>query len=438
MANGFRPDQRITRKALNDQLKEPPKINLKGPRVSSRRGSTVIANEELIKLKITEVGTNPTRYGWKEVYHDKETHTWQDANRTGSITSDPAFSLGSTVLTVGNQVYEAKRDRASGAWILVQGGGGGGSLQTKGKDILLLLLGTFDEYKNCPDVPPDPPKKANGELCEPAYAWAAYKICGYKFTKLFDARAYGTWANELNGETAAGWYRMHPAFFGWDDYADGQPSGDEACAGVRFIKTGAGALTCSCPAWVENVNCLKLTFKTIPRPCPTDPNCGYQCGTLWTYMDGNMGQFPPLWDTEFTLIACKVGGCSFTVYAEHFSVEIDFEEIPRGAPECFWGPAEIDPCKPCDAFGRWYMKIEGNWGGNNQGNCQGTGLVTAYFDNSVMANALIDCEEGLPYSLKECNQCDTDPPTNTYLHVIDPDSIKVTCCTEEEAADCLT
>lgn len=154
-------------------------------------------------------------------------------------------------------------------------------------------------------------------------------------------------------------------------------------------------------------------------------------------MDGNLGQFPPLWDTEFSLVLCKsVGGCSFNLEADRWSVEFDFEEIPRAYPECYWGPEEIDPCDPCEGWTRFFMKITGNWDNNNQGNCPALGLVTAYFRGSEIRNALENCEEALPYDLKECNQCDTNPSTGNYLHVIDPDSIKITCCSAEDEETC--
>ena len=436
-------DVRNLRKPLNELARRVPREIITEGAVSNYDGDRLsfsALGEELYWIRLeSKTGTTPIKYAFTVMQHDRTADTWIASPITGS-TSDNTYAVelnNASVTTGDGKRFRARVDQSSGRWIFDQGGGGGLTGDIRGKDILLVPLGTYDEYKDCPDVPPDPPKHADNTFCEPPYAWAAYKICGYKFSKVGDMRGFGVWAHELNGGTISAWRRLHPAVWGWDSYTDGQPTGDEACAGVRLFSTGASALSCACPDWLQAVTCMKLMFKTIPRPCPTDPNCGYECGTLWYYMDGNGGSFPALWDTEFSLVLCKgIGGCSFNLESEHWSIEFDFEEIPRGYPDCYWGPEEIDPCDPCEGWTRFFMKITGNWAGNNQGNCPALGLVTAYFRGSELQNALENCTDALPYDLKECNQCDTVPNTSNYLHIIDPDSIKVTCCSAEDELTC--
>lgn len=427
MANrGFRPGERLTRAGLNQKLNDAGKGRVHGPRVRERQGKTILADEEFIFLKITEVSsTGPKRYGWKEVHHNKDTGNWEDSPRTGTIDTDPAFEIAGAVLTAGNTVYRAERSRASGAW-MIRSGGGSGSLDVKGKDIVVMILGTEEEYDTCEGAPPASPG------CWQGYAWAAYKVCGYQYTKLFDARDLGKWALELNGGTTTAWRRFHPAFWGWDTYTEGLPTAATECAGVRFIGSGASALSCSCPSWVSDLNCLKLQFTT-----PTRPENPQECWSVVAAMDS-----AGAWGQTVNVVLCRTASCGFTgtAYGGLFTISLSFEEIPRTDPECFWGPSSFDPCDPCAAFGRFFLCIE--VGDGNESNCGGGCHFTGFFRQNDLKSLYTNCLTGnksltiTPYQTVLCNGCGNDVTPPAIYHFITGDSIILKCCTETELAGC--
>jgi len=427
MANrGFRPGERLTRAGLNQKLNDAGKGRVHGPRVRERQGKTILADEEFIFLKITEVSsTGPKRYGWKEVHHNKDTGNWEDSPRTGTIDTDPAFEIAGAVLTAGNTVYRAERSRASGAW-MVRSGGGSGSLDVKGKDIVVMILGTEEEYDTCEGAPPASPG------CWQGYAFAAYKVCGYTYTKIFDARDLGKWALELNGGTTTAWRRFHPAFWGWDNYTEGLPTAATACEGVRFINPGTSALSCSCPSWINDLDCIKLQFTTPVRP--TSPP---ECSTAVSNMDS-----AGAWDKTVSVILCRNNSCSFsgTAYNGLFTVSLAFEEIPRTDPECFWGPASFDPCDPCASFGRFFICIEIN--GGNEPNCGSGCHYTGQFRLNDMKSLHDNCLTGngtlsiSPYNSVMCNGCGNSQTPPAIYYFVNANSVVLKCCTTEETASC--
>lgn len=423
MANrGFRPGERLTRAGLNQKLNDAGKGRVHGPRVRERQGKTILADEEFIFLKITEVSsTGPKRYGWKEVHHNKDTGNWEDSPRTGTIDTDPAFEIAGAVLTSGNTVYRAERSRASGAW-MIRSGGGSGSLDVKGKDMVLMILGTEAEYNDCPNAPPPSPG------CWPAYAWAAYKVCGYTYTKLFDARDLGVWAMELNGGSTSSWRRFHPAFWGWDVYTDGQPNASDDCAGVRFISSGVGALSCICPDWLSSLKCLKISinYKTEAE-VTCDNNGAVRCNCDSTFWSGFTSAMSGVWGTTQTSTICDVGGCFWQGENGPFGLSFFWEEIPRGEPECHWGPPTFDPCQPCDGFSRFGLSVNRSSasGGAPIGN-----LYSRYRIDALALRGLIEnCSTG-PLTMELVSH-----ETNACPNVIN--WIKIECCSQQQINDCI-
>lgn len=417
---GFGPGERLTKRNLNQKLQEAGKGRVHGRRVRERQGQTVLADEEVIFLKITEVSTTgPKRYGWKEVFHNKDTGVWTDFNRTGSIDSDPAFEIAGSTLATGNTVYQAERSRASGAWMIRSGGGGGGANTVTNP--IIMILGTYDEYKNCPDAPPAPPLNASNQPCWPAYAWAAYEVCGYEYVKKFDARDYGAWAYGLNGGNAPANRRFYSAFYG--DSAT-------SCQGVRFLEyCSQGSLSCNqCPEFITDLNCLKITFTTPARPCaydPGDPSCGYNCVSAFSGMDSANA-----WDQTFTTTLCKGLNCSFSGTVGPFTINLLYTEIPRGYPTCFWGPATVDPCDVCYGFGKWALCIDGP--GDSSSTCGGC-LLTGWYSNSQIKSIKENCTTQGPDEIVPCNACSNG--TESFKLIIE-NSVTMTCCSQAESDAC--
>jgi hypothetical protein len=432
--DAFKPNERITRQSLNRKISAPADVNLSGPRVNKRRGETVITDEEEIYIRVMGTATSPRRYAWQEVYHDKTAGGWKTTNRTGSIDSDPAFELNDATVSTGSRVYTARRSRASGAWTFTQASGGGGSVEIKSGETVLMLLGTYDEYKDCPGVPAKPPTAFTDycegtrgtELCVPAYAYAVYQRCGYVWNKVGDTRDFGVWANELNGGSSSAWRRFVIPRWGGDvDPATGLPDPDSDCMGVAFVGSGASALTCSCPSWAAD-KCARVTFRTIPRPCESGV-CGYSdCLDVFELFDDGDSE-GPYWDREFSVELdgnfCSISG-QFGGGPGAGNVGITYED--RSRSECFWGPDQFDPCDPCAAFGAFRLSIELN--AEERANC-GIGHLFATISQKAMRDLLCGCVSPTLGDIELCDGCDGGiglPP----LIVIDPESISLECCTE--------
>ena len=388
-------------------------------------GDTIrVDGYENIYIRLTEKQTanSTVKYGWKEVYRTAN-GAWQNATFNGTANGDYAVEINNANLPTGNIVYRAERSPESGE--LLFRSSGLLSTDIKGKDIVLMILGTEEEYDTCANAPAASPG------CWQGYAWAAYKVCGYTYTKLFDARDLGKWALELNGGTTSAWRRFHPAFWGWDSYTEGLPTAANACEGVRFIGTGASALSCSCPDWVSDVDCLKIEFNTTERP--EDPQ---ECSSAVNHMDNH-----DEWDKAFSQTLCRAG-CTFsgTTANNTFTIDIDFAEIPRTDPECFWGPATFDPCEPCEAFGRFEICFL--VAGGNEPNCGAGCHVTAYFSYSDMKALIENCATGngtmsiTPTNVVMCDGCGNGQSPPEVYYFIDSSSIVLKCCTSGETANC--
>jgi hypothetical protein len=280
-----------------------------------------------------------------------------------------------------------------------------------------MILGTEEEYDTCENAPAASPG------CWQGYAWAAYKVCGYVYTKLFDARDLGVWALELNGGTTSAWRRFHPAFWGWDVYTDGQPNANDTCAGVRFINSGASALTCECPTWASNITCLKFSanFKTLQEvPCNNGTGECECNGTFYTAMS-------PYWGTTANGTACidPGGGCTWQGEVGPFSLSFIWQEIPRGDPDCDWGPSTFDPCDPCAAFSRFSLSV-------NRSSSSGGGPGNVYssykIDPATLQSLATNCNGTANMTFVE------HFTGSVCADVIN--WIKVECCSANETAAC--
>lgn len=392
--DAFRPGQRITRDALNKRIAAPPAVRISGPRVNSPgRGAVVITDEEDLYFRITSVGASPRRYAWREVLHDRATGAWSLGNRTGGLTDDPAFEINGATLAAGSTVYRARRARSSGVWLFSQGGGGGGIVNIKSGDTRLMILGTYDDYKDCEGVPPKPPTTwadscgttRTTTLCVPAYAYAVYQRCGYIWQKVGDTRDFGVWANETNGGSTGAWGRFHVPCWGGDrDPVTWLPDPNADCIGVSFEANGGSAISCSCPTWFTAISCLQITVKWIDEPAGDPP---VNCSGCWDLMASRWGT------QETTTILYDFMGCVLQGDIGPFPVNLLWTQFDWGA-DCFWGPDEFDPCDPCSGFGKLVLSI--NSAPRTSGGCGNPATVWMSWELKAkqLRDLICDCGTG--------------------------------------------
>jgi hypothetical protein len=432
-------DVRTIRQPINDAFAATPnEIIAQGAATSKdgRRVSFSVVGEDLFYLRLNAKDTSNTtiKYGWTMVQQDRDTGTWANSPRLGNTTDDSyAVELNNTDLTVGTaKRYPARLNPQSGRVTFrdATGGGGGVTGNITGDETVLMILGTYDEYANCPGVPAKPPTtfanlpcsdERTETLCVPAYAYAVYQRCGYVWNKIGDTRSFGVWANELNGGTTSAWRRFFMPRWGGDlDPTTGIPNSGAECMGVAFMGySSQTALTCSCPTWASSGQCIKVTFRSIPRPCEAPSNCGYSdCGGVFTAFDSG-----GYWDQEwsFTLNGTLCGNSDTS---DAFDVDLDYEDIARD--KCNWGPSVFDPCDPCLGFGRFVLKISMATGGP-QPNCGGAGHWRGFLSMADMIDLVCNCTPKTPTLDLACGACNGDgslPP----LLFIDPETISITCC----------
>lgn len=343
----------------------------------------------------------------------------QDAN----LTADNTVQSGVTP-------YFAVRDPVSRRLIAVNTQSSG-QFQANSSETVLMILGTYDEYKDCPDVPPSPPTTyANypcsdartSTLCVPAYAYAVYQRCGYVWNKIGDTRTYGVWATEMNGQSFSAWRRLViPRWGGNFDPATGLPDPDADCMGVAFLGTGAGsALTCSCPPCLVSPpegKCLIVKFRTASRPETFN-----ECGSTVTLFDQN-----DLWDKEIFIPLSSYGCIGDGSSSEDIPI-FEFEWQPQDGStiECDWGPEVFDPCDPCAHWARLYASI--NISDDNNVNCANAGHWRGEFRARDVCELLCDCASGpvTPVAVSMCDGCGNNVPPIFYF--IDPASVEIICC----------
>lgn len=437
-------DVRAIRKPINEAFRSVPREFITTGSASYVDGGRVSLaslgpDAFWLRLNSKDTGNTPIRYGWTQVWHNRTNGTWANLSVSGNSTDDGhAIELNNANLTVGSATrYPARLDPQSGRVTFFQGNGGsGGTVNATSTETVLMILGDYASYKDCPNVPGSPPTVitdvCNGtrgtELCVPAYAYAVYQRCGYKWNKVGDTRTYQVWANEMNGGTFSAWRRFVIPRWGGNLTATG-PDPDDDCIGVAFLGTGAGsALTCSCPTCLssppEGVT-LCLKFRTIPRPA--DPK---ECGTLKTEMDANSA-----WDKDYVLTLTKIlgGYCSTSVSSDDGIFTFNWDWQDGSQLECDWGPDEYDPCDPCEHWGRLYASIEVP--GGNEPNCGSVGHWTGEFKGRDVCNLLCDCGTGPVTPLVQvfCGGCGNNQVPPAVWNVIQEGSIELTCCFSEIA-----
>lgn len=427
----FHRGERLTAAKLNEYVAQKP-VRVYGQ--GHVEGDTVLVDSpESMWIRLTDKQVNtPIRYGWKRVSR-LENGTWQDLTHTGNVTNDYAIEVNNASLTVNTTtVYKAERSLTTGEWLFQQtGGGSSGNFTANSSETVLMILGDYASYKDCPNVPASPPTAITNictgdrgtELCVPAYAYSVYQRCGYKWNKIGDTRDYQVWANEMNGQSFSAWRRFVIPRWGGDLTANG-PDPNSDCMGVAFLGTGAGsALTCSCPTCLSsppaNVT-LCLKFRTITRP--DDPK---ECGSLLAAMDANAA-----WDKDYILTLTKVlgGYCSTTAESADGIFTFNWDWQDGSQLECDWGPDVYDPCDPCEHWGRLYASIEVT--GGNEPNCGSPGHWTGEFKGRDVCNLLCDCGAGpiTPLVQVYCGGCGNNQVPPAVWNVIKEGSVELTCC----------
>jgi hypothetical protein len=421
----FQRGERLTAAKLNDVVS-----SIRPVRVGGRAGlmGDTIVSDETDSAYIRVTGRTGGKYAWVEVYRTPN-GTWANTSRTGNTTYDWAVERNNATVSAGSTVYEAKRSVDTSEWIFTQGASGGNVNITSGETVL-MILGTYADYDQCPNVPASPPtaitdycnQTSGTELCVPAYAYAVYQRCGYVWNKVGDTRTYQVWANELNGGSTGAYRRFHIPRWGGNLTA-GVPGTDDDCMGVAFYGGGGSALTCSCPPCLSGTNgTLCVEFRTIPRP--TDPA---ECASLVLEMDTYNA-----WDKEFTIELtpagswCSVGGSDPDGI---FTFGWDWQD--GASLSCDWGPDVFDPCNPCEHWGRLLANIEVP--GGNDPNCGGGGHWTGEFKATEICNLLCDCFSGEVAPIDEvyCGGCGNVTPPQ--FNVIVEGSVRITCCPPTEA-----
>jgi len=395
-----------------------------------------------------EVGPTTTTYGpgaqtrktysysWEAMYYDETTQNWvrdechgghesvdalinSDPTQKLIVTQDTAFDNTITADRPKITPYHAIKDPVTHKMVVVNSGFSG---EIKADNLVIMLLGTYNDYKNCPGVPPKPPthtQTANAtDFCNEPYAWSAYEVCEYQFIKKFDMRSYGKWAEELNGGTATAMRRFYQPFFGNSTLSANLTENTTTnCKGIRFLGfSSQGSLTCTCPDWLSNVKCFKFSAKFVSQlfDNPND-TCPVQFYT----------DMAPWWGVTTSATACDAGGCLWQGEIGPFSISMFYEQIPIGENSCIWGPEVFDPCNPCDAFGRLIISV--NKGSNSGGNT--SNWYSGYtFNQSVIRGLVADCTKG-PIQLSVSNYWSSCPNVFEWL--------KIECCTQGEINACI-
>jgi hypothetical protein len=435
----FQKGERLTAAKLNEWVLQKPSVSVFGEG-HSEGGVVAVDGRESMFVRLTGKNTanTPIKYAWKRVSR-LPNGTWQDLTHTGNTTNDYAVEINNANLTVNTTtVYQAERSVTTGEWLFQQTGGtSNGTFSANSSETAVMILGTYAEYANCPNVPASPPTAyvdfCNGtrgtELCVPAYAYAVYQRCGYIWNKIGDTRTYQVWANEMNGGTISAYRRLYVPRWGGNMTESG-PDPDSDCMGLAVLGySSQGALTCSCPSWAsDESNCIKVTFRTLPRPCPSG-SCNYtDCADVFTLFDAGDSE-GPFWDREFTVeingSICNAGG-QFGGGSGAGNVGIEF--VDRSRTECFWGPDVFDPCDPCDGFGSFLFRIELNT--EERPNCSGVGHIYATLSQSAMKALICNCISPSLANIEVCEGCDGNIGLPALV-VIDTESIEITCCQNE-------
>lgn len=243
-------------------------------------------------------------------------------------------------------------------WRPVGGGGCGGSPTNKQENKMIMVLGTYDQYKDC-GGPPKPPTLPTGgctdnHFCANQYAWSQYKVCGYKYYKSTTYKSYA-WASELNSSVedcgGASANMFYPAIFEGDPGTKADPTA--ACdKGVRFWSgSPANGRICGCAQFPWIKKCIKSRGKFISRPDFGDPEViTPECQNLVDAMDeGGWWGVTTEWREM-----CLLSGGDICAWGPEdvgpFGIVLIARAITPITKPCFEGPDVFDPCFSCDGF----------------------------------------------------------------------------------------
>lgn len=430
-------DVRSLRKPINDAFASiPTRIRAEGA-AASTTGDTLsfsVYGEDIFYIRIdAKTGTSPIKYAWTMMVQDRDTGAWTASPRAGLTTDDSyAVELNNASAGTGSKRYAARVNPQTGRVTFDQGGGGG-SFTATSTETAVMILGTYDDYKNCPDVPPRPPTTTanfcagtkSDTLCVPDYAYAVYQRCGYLWNKIGDTRTYQVWANEMNGGTISAFRRLFIPRWGGDfDPTTGLPDPDADCMGLAVLGYNSqGALSCTCPPCLSSPppgKCIKLKFRTIPRPASPA-----ECASFRSAMDSNSA-----WDKdyEFTLTPGVSGYCFASGSSTDSVFTFEWQFVDGSSFGCDWGPDVYDPCDPCAHWGMLYASIEVP--GGNEPNCGGSGHWRGEFRARDVCNLLCSCGNGPVYPTHEtfCDGCGNAQVPPAIWNVIVPGSMQIVCC----------
>lgn len=242
-------------------------------------------------------------------------------------------------------------------------------------------------------------------------------------------RDFGHWATELNGGSATAFRRLYNAYYGNStESANLTANTTTNCKGVRFLGfSSQSSLVCTCPSWMTPVKCLMLKFKTIPRPCAAPSTCGYSCISTFAAMDENN-----MWDTEYTVQLCSTISCFFTGTVGSTPWTVDLQFLPSySADQCFWGPDILDPCNPCEGFGKFTLGI---LSGIQASDCGGAGIITSTITDIEMKDLVTNCVAKKPTNIKMCNNCQNS--SGVPINFILPETVELSCCSPKNLGTC--
>ena len=422
------------------------------------------------------------RHSWEAIYFDNWTQNWRiDKSRFGDKDIDPVYSKDFKGLevtkdsafdpSVGNSVrpkihpYFVVRDPVTRN-IFDVGPSGASDITENFTNTVILILGTYDEYKYCPElygVPAPPLGKtytcSNGtsvlipENCPTYYAWSEYVVCGYKLVKTGRSiKNYKWWASEINGAGVSVTRGFYQPFFGNtappNSLASISGHENDQCDGIKYLGFGSrGSVNCDCPSWILATKCLKIKFRTVARPAGDVTSC---------YMTRNIFDEYDLWDKTIEIPLCVYEGgepglepvCGWggtDSPNQVFSVNIEHHVFVSGLEEgkCFFGPPVFDPCKPCNDVSDFWGNIDIS--GDDDTNCNGPGHVTfkfKYGDILALSRYCRKCQGATapsgtyPFDIKLCNACDNLATPPSPFHFILPGTIELVCCSESEFTAC--
>lgn len=468
----WRPGEPITSRKLNAHSASRAQVDVSGPAGSfskfgqhwastqadlTNTGMWVRVTSDPVVTSAVVTGAitqNVSLHSWEAIYWNDGLKKWQsnpasygNASVSGNKTSDYdaiiASNLGNLtrtqdanltangVVQSGVTPYFAVRDPVSRRLIAVDTD----SRSTfRGKDVLLMILGPYQNFTSCPNAPSLPPVASDAN-CPTAYAWSGYKVCGYNMKKVATYQTSSTpgvvgmgfWATGLNGETTSAWRRFHRAWWGWDTEDSLVLDPEVLCGGVRFENPSVGALNCTCPPWLSAVECFRVRVKYVSDPGPPS---GETCAACYAKMSG-------FWGTEQTAILCNNEmGCVWQSNegpAPMGSATATHQAIYEIDP-CFTGPDEFDPCDPCDGFSTLSISINdasSPSGCGGPGNLYVGGRVSSLSALKAFVDACANGENPPALTLTNITKSGVCP---NYI-----EWIKLECCScEESNAECGT